>query len=126
LYKIRKLLNIANDIFKNVHQSGEIIAVDKSMIPYRGRLNFRQLIRTKLINMALNFLKCMEVMGIQNKIIIYEGKQSIKGESLSETIVSDFCENYLNEGRTTVTDNFYTSVPIAEKMLLKKKALSRN
>lgn len=40
LYKIRKLLNIANDIFKNEHQPGEIIAIDETMIPFRGRLKF--------------------------------------------------------------------------------------
>jgi len=54
--------------------------------------------------------------GYTYKIIIYEGKQLIKGESLTETIVSDLYENYLNEGQTIVTNNFYTSVPLAEKM----------
>jgi len=62
--------------------------------------------------------------GYTYKIIIYGGKQSIKGESLTETIVSDLCENYLNEGRTIVTDNFYTSVPLAEKLL--SKSLRKN
>lgn len=55
--------------------------------------------------------------GYTYKIIIYEGKQSTNGESLTETIVTSLCENYLNEGRTIVTDNFYTSVPLAEKLL---------
>lgn len=68
LYKIRKLSNIANDIFKDVHQHREIIAVDESMITYRGSSNFDNIFRTKLINMALNFLKCVKVMGIHTKL----------------------------------------------------------
>ncbi|KAL4103566.1 hypothetical protein QTP88_018927 [Uroleucon formosanum] len=123
LYKIRKLLNMANDRFKNVHQPGEIIAVDESMIPYRGRLQFRQYIPNKTHKYGVKFFKACGSNGYTYKIIIYEGKQSIKGESLTETIVSDLCENYLNEGRTIVTDNFYTSVPLAEKMLSKNTHL---
>ncbi|KAL4101274.1 hypothetical protein QTP88_021294 [Uroleucon formosanum] len=123
LYKIRKLLNMANDRFKNVHQPGEIIAVDESMIPYRGRLQFRQYIPNKTHKYGVKFFKACGSNGYTYKIIIYEGKQSIKGESLTETIVSDLCENYLNEGRTIVTDNFYTSVPLAEKMLSKNAHL---
>jgi len=107
--RLYKLLNIANDIFKNVHQPGEIITVDESMIPYRGRLKFRQYIPNKTHKYGVKFFKVCGSNGYTYKIIIYEGKQSIKGESLTETIVSDLCGNYLNEGRTIVTDNFYTS-----------------
>ncbi|XP_060880613.1 piggyBac transposable element-derived protein 4-like [Metopolophium dirhodum] len=96
----------------------EIIAVDESMIPYSGRLKFRQYIPNKTHKYGVKFFKVCGSNGYTYKIIIYEGEQSIKGESLTETIVSDLCENYLNEGRTIVTDNFYTSVPpLAEKML---------
>lgn len=40
LYKIRRLLNLSNNVFKSMHQPGEIIAVDESMIPFRCRLLF--------------------------------------------------------------------------------------
>lgn len=93
------------------------------MIPYRGRLKFRQYIPNKIHKYGVKCFKVCGSNGYTYKIIIYEGKQSIKGESLSETIVSDLCENYLNEGRTIVTDNFYTSVPLAEKMLSKNTHL---
>lgn len=66
LYKIRKLLNIANDIFKNVHQPGEIIAIDKSMIPYHDRLKFRQYISNKTHKYGVKFFK---VCGILSNIL---------------------------------------------------------
>jgi len=117
LYKVRKLLNIANELVKNIQEPGEIIAVDESMIPFRGRLKFRQYIPNKTHKYGVKFFKVCGTNGYTYKIIIYEGKQSKPGEALSETIVTSLCENYLNEGRTIVTDNFYTSVPLAETLL---------
>ncbi|XP_026819540.1 piggyBac transposable element-derived protein 4-like [Rhopalosiphum maidis] len=117
LYKVRKLLNMANDLVKNINKPGEIIAVDESMIPFRGRLKFRQYIPNKTHKYGVKFFKVCGTNGYTYKIIIYEGKQSKLGEALSETIVTSLCENYLNEGRTIVTDNFYTSVPLAETLL---------
>lgn len=76
--------------------------------------NFDNLFRTKLINVVLNFLKCGYIL---YKIIIYGGKQPIK--EATKTVVYDLCENYLYEERTYVTDNFYTSVHLAEQMLSK-------
>ncbi|XP_050056244.1 piggyBac transposable element-derived protein 5-like [Aphis gossypii] len=103
LYKVRKLLNMANDLVKNIHKPGEIIAVDESMIPFRGRLKFRQYIKNKTHKYGVKFFKVCGTNGYTYKIIIYEGKQSKPGEALSETIVTSLCENYLNEGRTIVT-----------------------
>lgn len=117
LYKVRKLLNMANELVKNIQKPGEIIAVDESMIPFRGRLKFRQYIPNKTHKYGVKFFKVCGTNGYTYKIIIYEGKQSKPGEALSETIVTSLCENYLNEGRTIVTDNFYTSVPLAETLL---------
>lgn len=87
------------------------------MIPFRGRLKFRQYIPNKTHKYGVKFFKVCGTNGYTYKIIIYEGKQSKPGKSLSETIVTSLCENYLNEGRTIVTDNFYTSVPLAETLL---------
>jgi len=88
--------------------------------------------RIKHIDIRYHFLRekyeerlfQLQYIGTQTyKITIYIGKQSIKGESLTETIVSDLCQNYLNEGQTIFTDNFYTSVPLVEKMLSKNTHL---
>lgn len=65
----------------------------------------------------MKFFKVCGTNGYMYKIIIYEGKQSKPREALSETIVTSLCENYLNEGRTIVTDNFYTSVPLTKTLL---------
>jgi len=120
LYKIRNILDKINFNFEHLLTPGEIIAVDESMIPFRGRLKFRQYIPSKRHKYGVKLLKICDVNGFTYKIIIYEGKQSISVQSLGETIVLSLCEKYLEKGRTIVTDNFYTSVPLAKQLLNKK------
>ncbi|XP_029347881.1 piggyBac transposable element-derived protein 4-like [Acyrthosiphon pisum] len=123
LYKIRNILDKINFNFEHLLTPGEIIAVDESMIPFRGRLKFRQYIPSKRHKYGVKLFKICDVNGFTYKIIIYEGKQSISGQSLGETIVLSLCEKYLEKGRTIVTDNFYTSVPLAKQLLNKKTHL---
>jgi hypothetical protein len=56
-------------------QSGEIISVDKSMIPFRGRLIFRQYILNKTHIYGVKFFKVCGSNGYTYKIIIYKCKQ---------------------------------------------------
>lgn len=100
MYKIRNILDKINLNFDHLLTPGEIIAVDESMIPFRGRLKFRQYIPSKRHKYGVKLFKVCDVNGFTYKIIIYEGKQSIAGQSLGETIVLSLCEKYLVEGRT--------------------------
>jgi len=123
LYKIRNILDKINLNFEHLLTPGEIIAVDESMIPFRGRLKFRQYIPSKRHKYGVKLFKICDVNGFTYKIIFYGGKQSISGQSLGETIVLSLCEKYLEKRRTIVTDNFYTSVPLAKQLLNKKTHL---
>lgn len=123
LYKIRNILDKINFNFEHLHTPGKIIAVDESMIPFRGRLKFRQYVPSKRHKYGVKLFKICDVNGFTYKIIVYEGKQSIPGQALGETIVLSLCEKYLEKGRTVVTDNFYTSVPLAKQLVIKKTHL---
>lgn len=123
LYKIRNIVDKINFNFENLHTPGEVIAVDESMIPFRGRLKFRQYIPSKRHRYGVKLFKVCDVNGFTYKIIIYDGEQCVPGQGLGETIVLSLCEKYLEDGRTIITDNFYTSVPLAKKLLSKKTHL---
>lgn len=72
LYKIQSLVTYLVTQFKIDNIPGNIIAVDETMVPFRGRLKFRQYIPGKRF--------------------------------LGETVVLNLCEDYLDHGRTIVTD----------------------
>jgi hypothetical protein len=123
LYKIRNILDKTNFNFENLLTPGEIIAKDESMIPFRGRFKFRQYIPIKRHKYGVKLFKICDVNGFTYKIMNYEGKQSISGQSSGETIILLLCEKYLEKGRTVVMDNFYTSVPLAKQFSNKKTHL---
>ncbi|XP_008181865.1 uncharacterized protein LOC100572765 [Acyrthosiphon pisum] len=73
-----------------------MIAVDETMVPFRGRLKFKQYI---------------------------PGKTQTEGKGLGCIVVLDLCDRYLNIGRTIITDNFYTSIVLANELLAKDRNL---
>nr|XP_039264879.1 uncharacterized protein LOC120340637 isoform X2 [Styela clava] len=47
LYKIRGLLNIILPLFETCYTPGREISIDETLIPFKGRISFRQCIKTK-------------------------------------------------------------------------------
>ncbi|KAJ8929957.1 hypothetical protein NQ314_017322 [Rhamnusium bicolor] len=48
---------------------------------------------------------------------IYCGKEKDAGASVPTDVIMSLTENLLNSGRTTITDNYYTSFDLANKLL---------
>jgi hypothetical protein len=116
--KIKPLLKLLLDNFKTVLTPGRHLVIDESMVPYRGRLIFRQFIPNKSHKYGMKLYKLCTVNGYTCDIILYSGKGTTDGEtSHSESIVLKLLESVEHaEGRTVFADNFYSSVPLAEKL----------
>lgn len=48
---------------------------------------------------------------------------SAQGDGMSSEVVLTLCETYLDSGRTISTDNYYTSLPLAEALLQRRTHL---
>lgn len=48
---------------------------------------------------------------------VYAGKNQVYGKGLACRVVLDLSNPFLNAGRTIVTDNFNTSLPLANELL---------
>lgn len=92
------------------------------MIPFRGRLNFRQYIPGKRYKYDVKFFKLCDPVGHMYSLRIYAGKNTPEREN-TEDLVMRLMAPYLNKGQLLVTDNFYTSVPLAERLLRKRTYL---
>jgi len=64
--------------------------------------------------MALSFLKFARCTHDMN---VYAGKNQVYGKGLACRVVLDLSNPFLNAGRTIVTDNFNTSLPLANELL---------
>lgn len=120
LNKIRNIVQAIVDTFKSSIKPGKNIVIDESMVPWRGRLGFRQYIPGKRHKYGVKLYKLCLPEGYTYNIEIYAGKNgTIIEKSHSHDIVMKLLNGLLFEGRILFTDSFYTSVPLGEELLEK-------
>jgi len=91
-------------------EPGELLAVDETMVPFCGRLLFRQYLSKKAHKYGVKLFKLWGRNGYPYNVQVYTEKSQVDGKELGCRVVLDLSKRYLNIGRTMVTDNFYTSI----------------
>ncbi|KAE9525673.1 hypothetical protein AGLY_014200 [Aphis glycines] len=124
IYKVRNLVEKMIYNFQNVMEPDEDLAVDETMVPFRGRLGFRQYIPGKSHKYGVKLFKLCGTNGYTYNVQIYAGKSQVDGKGLACKVVLNLCQMYLNANRTITTDNFYTSLPLAYELLKNKTHLT--
>lgn len=126
LHKIDNLLLLLNQKFSEMYEPGENITIDESMIPYRGRLKFRQYIPNKRHRYGIKAYKLCLPRGYTWHTKLYTGKEEREKGNLTITTrtTMEIVEPLLDEGRVLYTDNYYTSVELAEQLLSRKTHLT--
>lgn len=118
LYKIRNIIETIVNSFKSSIRPGKNIVIDESMVPWRGRLRFRQYMPGKRHNYGVKLYKLCLPDGYTYNIEIYAGKNNtIIEKSHSHDAVMRLLNGLLFEGRILFTDSYYTSVPLGEELL---------
>lgn len=122
LYKIKTALGILNKNFQTVLTPGRILVIDESMVPFRGRLKFRQYIPNKTHKYGVKLYKLCTVDGYTIQIIVYTGKnEKVEGQQHSETMVIELLKSVeAKVGHYLFADNFYSSLPLAKKLFDEK------
>ena len=102
-------------------EPGKELTIDESMIPWRGRLLFRQYIPNKCLKFGVKLYKLCLIEGYTYKINIYSGRspRSII-QSHPYSVVMAFKDGLLHKERILYADNYYTSVPLAKELWQKK------
>lgn len=102
--------------FQNHFYSFQNLVIDESMVLFKGRLSFKQYIKTKRHRFGIKlYVLCDCETGMVLDVIIYAGKATnIQGQGnqnlgVTGAIVAKLLSPYLNKGHSLFTDNFYTS-----------------
>lgn len=109
--------------FKKYKVPGENVVIDETMIPFRGRLSFRQYIPSKSARYGVKLFKICDNIGYTYDLIIYSGKNTtpINNDiTCASKVVLQLMADYLNKGRTLIMDNYYTSLNLAHILLSKE------
>lgn len=126
LHKLGNLISYLNDCFTKLYIPGEDVCIDETMVPWRGRLLFRQYIPSKRHKYGIKLYKLCLPHGYTHRLKVYAGKENEPvpcNSTASEKVVMELCKPILRTQRTLYTDNFYTSVRLADKLLAKKTHL---
>lgn len=123
--RIEEYLDELRERSQTVMQPGKHIAVDEALIIWRGQLGFRQDIKNKREKFGVKaFVLCPsdeEWKGYSWNFHLYYGKDpytvedpGASGLSVLEQIVVFLMKDLLNSGRHVLTDNWYTSLRLAD------------
>jgi len=119
--RLRKLRDICAAIlarFQKVYTPSKALSVDEAMVLWRGRLVFRQYIPGKKHKFGIKLYLLCEPSGYVLNCLVYCGKNDVfSGMGHSESVVMTLMQNYLYRSHELYTDNFYTSIPLAEALL---------
>ncbi|KAJ8945470.1 hypothetical protein NQ314_009222 [Rhamnusium bicolor] len=74
LHKIENIISKLLQNFQKVMQPGNILVIDESMVPFRGRLHFRQYIPNKTHKYGVKLYKLCSPEGYTFNIIVYTRK----------------------------------------------------
>ena len=129
LATIRDLWTMFLVQLKSCYIPGESLTVDEQLIPTRGRCCFRQSIPSKPGKYGLKIFWCCDSMtAYPLNGEVYLGRQSetaTTSNSMSRitNLVRRLIESRINSGRTITTNNYFTSVELAEYLLGVKTTL---
>ncbi|KAL7842461.1 hypothetical protein SRHO_G00241500 [Serrasalmus rhombeus] len=108
------------------YNPGRHITIDEQLFPSKTRCCFLQYSATKPDKFGIKFWVACDLKSkyICN-VLPYLGKDPSRpnGERLSETVVMRLMEPFMDKGRTVTTDNFFTSLSLAQRLLSRKTTI---
>lgn len=116
-YKLEKLTQSLLNKFQDAYTPGPIYCIDESLVPFRGRLIIKQYIPQKAHKYGVKLFKLCCSNGYTWNLKMYSGKERDPNCTVPTKIVMELSEKLLDNGRTAITDNYYTSLELARKLL---------
>lgn len=119
LNKINPLLDIFHENIDLIQYPTRVLAIDGSMVLWRGRLVFRQFIHGKRHKYGIKMYVLTDSLGFVLKCIIYSGSNDteVGGKGHVTNVVKKLLEGKLGVGHSIYMDNYYNSVELAQYLL---------
>ncbi|KAL4148520.1 hypothetical protein QTP88_002749 [Uroleucon formosanum] len=113
LYKVRPYLTVLKYNFQKYYNPNKIIAVDESMIKFKGRSTLKQYMPKKPIKRGYKVWSLADKKGYLWNFEIYSGKVGDNVEkNLGGRVVKDLSFPLQNKNHHLYIDNFFTSLPL--------------
>ena len=102
-----------------VYSPAKQLSVDESLVLFKGRLAFKQFIRTKRARFGIRLYELCTSNGIMLDVLVYCGCGIFFNDEMhsdmpsTERIPSVLMNEFLNKGHMLYTNNYYTSPTLA-------------
>ncbi|CAH2008558.1 unnamed protein product [Acanthoscelides obtectus] len=124
LHKVQSLVDKFVCKSQMFYTPARVFCTDESLIPFRGRLIFKQYIPDKAHIYGEKIFKLCAGPGYTWNMKIYSGKEADQNNSIPTKVVLELrSEKLLDTGRMAVTDNYYTSIDLANQLLQRRTHL---
>ncbi|CAH1972612.1 unnamed protein product [Acanthoscelides obtectus] len=125
LAKVLPLLNHLREKFMTSYVPERDIAIDESLIGWKGRLGWKQYIPSKRKRFGIKLFALCETSGYMYNFIIYTGADTIyeaqhSQEPVTSRIVLSLVDSLLDKGYRLFLDNYYTSVDLVHKLVKRR------
>ena len=123
--KVQVLLEALIGNFQSAYYPGENLAVDETMVGFRGRFGPKQYMPAKPTKYGIKaFTLASSSDGYVLNVLLYTGSKTLSNAdpaycSLPQParVVMELMRPYLNRGHHLYTDRYYISVPLSQALL---------
>lgn len=121
LYKVRPVLDMLSERFKECLKPGKMFAVDESMIKFKGRSSLKQYMPKKPIKRGYKVWMLCEKSGYVYKFSVYTGKvgDSVQ-KNLGESVVLNLCTEIEGSYHHLYFDNYFSTYSLLVELKIKK------
>jgi len=119
LFKVRPVIQKLSDAFIENYAPCQHIAVDESMVRFKGRSTLKQYMPMKPIKRGFKiWCASCACCGYLLTFQIYSGKESQHERGLAHRVVTDLVvTHFANKNHIVYMDNFFTSLPLFDELL---------
>ncbi|XP_047004819.1 piggyBac transposable element-derived protein 4-like [Schistocerca americana] len=127
LYKIRPLISALNKNCLKVYHPSTSLAVDESMVAFKGRTSLKQYMLMKPAKRGYKIWCLADAnTGFISNFDVYTGKsvasrQEFKDCQMCEKVVLELCKPFFNSNRNAIFDNFFSTFRLMKE--LRKRGL---
>ncbi|XP_050518714.1 piggyBac transposable element-derived protein 4-like isoform X2 [Diabrotica virgifera virgifera] len=120
--KIMPLINYYNNRMMQIYYPNRELCINESMSLWKGRVKFPYYIKKRL-QFGLKLYILCEASGTVLKLLLVDARcedPSLSDEKHAEQVVLNLLEEQLDNGHSVFIDNLYSSLKLAEELLLRK------
>lgn len=130
LAPIRQVVDTFNASLRANYEPGPFLTMDEQLIEFHGRVKFRRYVPTKpgKYGMLLYWLTEADT-SFPLSFLVYNGQETLtasekaSSSSIPEALTMKLAAPYLDKGRNITMDNYFTSLPLAKRMLGRKTTI---